>query len=133
MEHGRWEYYRQSVADEQWKTGQHLVNNLLRRFKTICRKAGVGHYTLHDLRRSCITNWAQHLPIHVVQRLAGHSDIRTTQRYYLSVRDEDIEKAQKVQAKVLGKIPTKHLTDPKVTHSAQKRDFPGSKVFNANA
>jgi len=85
--------------------------------------------TVHDLRRSCITNWARELPIHVVQKLAGHSDIRTTQKYYLSIQAEDIRKAQRVQAKVLGKIPTNDLTDPKLTHSGQKRAFPGRKAF----
>ena len=104
---------------------------MFRRFKTLCRKAKVGPYTLHDLRRSCITNWARKLPIHVVQKLAGHSDIRTTQKYYLSIQAEDIQKVQWVQTKVLGKIPAKDLTDPKLTHSGQKRAFPGRKTFRA--
>jgi integrase len=78
MDHARWAYYRRRVCQERWRTGQGLVNNLLRRFKTICRRAGVAPYTIHDLRRSCITNWAQHLPVHVVQQLAGHSDMTTT-------------------------------------------------------
>jgi hypothetical protein len=67
----------------------------------------------------------------VVQKLAGHSDIRTTQKYYLSVQDEDIQKAQLVQAELLGKIPRNDLTDPKVTHSALKRGFPGKPAFRA--
>lgn len=88
-------------------------------------KDGVGPYTIQDLRCSCITNWAKRLPVHVVQKLAGHSDIRTTQKYYLSVQTDDIQKAQNVQAKLLEKIPVNNQTDPKVTHSAQKRAFPG--------
>ncbi|MFC1737588.1 hypothetical protein ACFL1G_00880 [Planctomycetota bacterium] len=40
---------------------------------------------MQDFRRSCITNWVRELPIHVVQKLAGHSDIKTTRLYYLSV------------------------------------------------
>jgi hypothetical protein len=77
------------------------------------------------MRRSCITNWAKHLPIHVVKQLAGHSDIRTTQRYYLSVQPEDVVRAKAVQASIVGKIPNDDLTAPKVTHSRQKRAFPG--------
>ena len=130
MEHGRWDYYRQRVGQIKWRTEQSLVNNVLRRFKTLCRRAKVGSYTIHDLRRSCITNWARRLPIHVVQKLAGHSDIRTTQKFYLSVQDEDIRKAQNVQAELLGKILENDLTDPKLTHSAQKRAFPGRKGFS---
>lgn len=129
MEQGRWDYYRQRIAQRKWRPGQSLVNNVLRKFKTLCRKAKIGPYTVHDLRRSCITNWARELPIHVVQKLAGHSDIRTTQRYYLSIQDEDLRKARRVQSKVLGKILEDDLTDPKLTHSGQKRAFPGRKAF----
>lgn len=129
MEHGRWDYYRLRVTQGEWRAEQSLVNNVLRRFKTLCRKAKIGPYTVHDLRRSCVTNWARELPIHVVQKLAGHSDIRTTQKYYLSVQDEDIKKVQRVQSKVLGKIPINDLTGPKLAHSAPKRAFPGRKIF----
>jgi integrase len=72
------------------------ANNLIRSFNVICRRAGVKKCTLHDLRRSAITNWAQKLPIHVVQQLAGHSDVSTTRKYYLSVRSEDLVLAGKI-------------------------------------
>lgn len=129
MEHGRWDYYRRPVESDRWHPGQDLVNNVLRRFQTLCRRAGVGPYTVHDLRRSCITNWAKDLPIHVVQQLAGHSDITTTQLLYLSVQPGDIAKAQALQETLLGRIPEADLTDPKLTHSCQKRSFSGRKVF----
>lgn len=102
--------------------GQGLVNNVLRRFKTLCRRADIGSYSLHDMRRSCITNWAGDLPIHVVQQLAGHSDMRTTQKYYLSVNDEDVEKAKRLQGKLLEQIGDGGKTDPLLTHFA---DFKG--------
>ncbi len=124
----RWDYYHKKVSGKQWSEGQDLVNNMLRRLKTLCRKAGIQSYTIHDMRRSCITKWAKHLTIHVVQQLAGHSDIRTTQRYYLSVQPDDIRKAQRLQSKLLGRIPAKDLTDPLVTHSARKRVFPGKQA-----
>jgi len=133
MEHERWDYYRQQVAQGKWRTGQAMLNNVLRRFQTLCRKAKVGHYCLHDLRRSCITNWARKLPMHVVQKLAGHSDIRTTQQYYLSMQADDIKKVQDVQNELLGKIPGIDMTDPKLTHSAQKRSFPGKPAFRAES
>ena len=88
-----------------------LVNNLCRDLDVIINQVNVAPFTLHDLRRTCITNWAKVLPIHVVQKLAGHSDIRTTQKYYLAVRDDDLDKARKLQAKILGD----NLTDPKLT------------------
>ena len=125
MEDNRWKFYCEAVLGGQWAEGRDLVNNVLRRFKTLCRQAGVGPYTLHDLRRSCITNWAQCLPMHVVQQLAGHSDIKTTQQYYLSVRPEDVAKAQEVQQSLLGNIPSADPTDQKMTNSGRKRVFPG--------
>jgi len=115
MDGARWGFYRRRVDSCQWQSGKDLVNNQLRRFKTICRHAGVGPYTLHDLRRSCITNWARHLPIHVVQQLAGHSDITTTQMYYLSVHEEDLARARQVQGDLLDGILKRDPTDTKLT------------------
>ena len=100
----RWAYYLRQVERGRWRAGQDLLNNLLRRFKTICRRADTCLYTLHDLRRTCITNWAGQLPIHVVQQLAGHSDMRTTQRYYLSVQPQDLDKARAIQESLLGPV-----------------------------
>ena len=130
MDQGRWDYYRQQIQEKAWRAGQDLTNNVLRRFQTICRQAGVGPYTVHDLRRSCITNWAKELPIHVVQQLAGHSDIKTTQQFYLSVRPEDVVKAQQVQQELVGELGAPDgATDQKVTNSGRKRAFPGRRAF----
>jgi hypothetical protein len=82
-------------TDKPGSTSQ-TANNLIRSFNVICRRAGVKKCTLHDLRRSAITNWAQKLPIQVVQQLAGHSDVSTTRKYYLSVRSEDLVLAGKI-------------------------------------
>ncbi len=70
-----------------------MVNNLMRDFNVIRRRANVTECTIHDLKRSAITNWAQKLPIQVVQTLAGHSNITTTRKYYLAVRAEDFAAA----------------------------------------
>jgi hypothetical protein len=125
MEAGRWDFYRRQVDSRSWRPGQHVLNNVLRRFKTRCRKAAIGEYTIHDLRRSCITNWAAHLPIHVVQRLAGHSDIKTTQTYYLFIREEDIAKARDVQSDLLGKMSESCASAKLLPNSTPKRCFPG--------
>lgn len=125
MEQARWDYYRRQVEASRWRERTDLVNNLLRRFQTICRKAGVRAYTLHDLRRSCITNLARQLPIHVVQQLAGHSDMHTTQRYYLVVQRQDLERARAIQAALLGPVSQTDLTHPEASFSRRKRLFPG--------
>jgi len=70
----------------EWYPDSEVVNNIARDFGVIRLHAGVAKCTLHDLRRSAITKWAQKLPIQVVQQLAGHSDISTTSKYYITVR-----------------------------------------------
>jgi integrase len=139
MEAGRWESYRQRLSGKAWRAGQDLVNNQLRRFKTICRRAGVGPYTIHDMRRSCITNWARRLPTHVVQQLAGHSDIKTAETYYLSVQPEDLAKARRVQSALVGDILSGVGTDPLLTHfdangykGGLKRCFPAPRKKDGN-
>lgn len=85
----------------EWSPDSEVVNNIARDFGVIRLHAGVAKCTLHDLRRSAITNWAQKLPIQVVQQLAGHSDISTTRKYYLAVRSEDLVSAKKLLNSIL--------------------------------
>ncbi len=51
-------------------------------------RAGPPKCSTHDLHRSFCTNLSSTIPMHVVQELAGHSDIRTTRRYYVQVEPE---------------------------------------------
>jgi len=85
----------------KWNSRCEILNNACRDFDVIRRRSGIAHCTLHDLRRSAITNWAQHMPIQVVQQFAGHSDITTTRTYYLAVRSEDIKSASTVMNQIL--------------------------------
>jgi integrase len=90
---------RQEVGD--WTSMSQVINNMGRHLGLIRARAGVAAFTLHDLRRSAITNWAQELPIQVVQQLAGHSDISATRKYYLAVRSEDVASANDVLNRIL--------------------------------
>lgn len=69
--------------------------NLGRDVKATVKRAGVAEYgkPLHTLRKSCITDWAGQYPMHVVKEWAGHSNISTTQQFYLKVLDCDYERA----------------------------------------
>lgn len=87
----------------KWNSRSEPINNITRRFTDIRCEANVADCTIHDLRRSAITNWAQHLPIQVVQTLAGHADIKTTRKFYLTVRPEDFVLASKVLQQVIAK------------------------------
>ena len=88
----------------KWNSSSDIINNMLTRLKMFCRRANVKQFCFHDLRRSCITNWAKLLPIHAVQELAGHSKIDTTRKYYLSVGEADRDMARCIQDEVLTKL-----------------------------
>jgi integrase len=87
----------------KWNSRSELINNVARKFTKIRCEANVAKCTIHDFRRSAITNWAQQLPIQLVQTLAGHADISTTRKYYLTVRSEDMASANKVVNSILAK------------------------------
>lgn len=69
-------------------------NNSWRDFNAIRRRAGLPECSMHDLRKSFCTNLARSMPMHVVQELAGHSDIRTTRRFYLKLEPELMNEAR---------------------------------------
>jgi integrase len=99
----RFERIRERQKIDNWTPRSEIINNLRKNFNAIRSRAGLTKCTLHDLRRSAITNWAWYLPIQVVQQLAGHSDISTTRKYYLTVRSEDMVSANKVLNSILAK------------------------------
>ncbi|MHC4925974.1 MAG: tyrosine-type recombinase/integrase [Planctomycetota bacterium] len=84
------------IKTGKWHDRSEVANNMTRNFKVIRDKAGIEKCTIHDLRRSAITNWARKLPFQVVHKLAGHSNIKTTMDYYLAVREEDFDTAGEV-------------------------------------
>jgi integrase len=49
--------------------------------------------TIHVLRKCCIQNWANSLPMNVVQKPAGHSDIETTTCFYSTVDETHLNAA----------------------------------------
>ncbi len=85
----------------KWSDVKDIRNNFSRDFSRIRKRAGIADCSIHDLRRSAITNWAQALPIQVVQQFAGHSNITTTRKYYLAVRPDDVERASKFMNNLL--------------------------------
>jgi integrase len=75
--------------------GSFSVRNSSRNFSTLCKRADVTRYAkpLHTLRKSCITDWAKQFSAHVVKQWAGHSDLNTTDHYYLQVPEAEYERA----------------------------------------
>lgn len=67
-------------------------------FVRIREAAGIRQGTFHDLRRTTITRWTQILAPQEVKKLAGHSEIETTMRYYAAVRDDVLDRARNIGA-----------------------------------
>ena len=77
--------------------------NFRRNWKVICKHAGIDDVTFHDLRSTCITEWfEQGMMPHEVQRLAGHSSIETTMKYYVGIRESMIGRARDASSAALG-------------------------------
>ena len=79
------------------KSGISIIYRFNDLFQEIRRKARIQeHKTFHDIRRTAITNFFyEGLEINEVMKLAGHSKYDTTVQYYLSVKDDLMNKARK--------------------------------------
>ena len=77
------------------------VSNMRRGFRLILKKAGIAEpwHSVHDLRKTCITNWANELPMPMTQRLAGHSNITTTAKYYVTTTPGDAKRIREALTK----------------------------------
>jgi len=64
-------------------------------FADIVEEAGIKHCTLHDLRRTFVSHLARAgVNAALVQKLAGHSAIATTVKYYTGVMPDSLREAQ---------------------------------------
>ncbi len=94
---GRYEHIQGLRRAGQWSVdkGRSPLSKFCHHFNKIRRRAGIETGTLHDLRRTCLSNWvAQGLPLHEVKELAGHASIETTERFYLAVRADVVDRAR---------------------------------------
>ena len=67
----------------------------------------------------------------MTQQLAGHADIKTTQKFYLSVQDDDLRARRAQQQIVMGlsTVVVSEPTDQELTNSALKPCCPKRKVL----
>jgi integrase len=118
------------VAQEagRWREGQAVINNFHRRFQVIVVKAvvevpslldreGKPTVSIHDLRRSAITNWSKAANMQTVMKMAGHSNIETTQRYYAAATEDQLALIRQASRDALRVAPLRQ-TDPKLTPKA---------------
>jgi len=101
-----------------------IANNRLREFKRHLKWARIkanGSLSLHTLRKSCVQNWADHLPPNVTKELAGHASIATTMEYYARVDEDHRTKAAAViESLVSGPAEVEaEMTDARMTPEAE--------------
>jgi len=77
-------------------------SNLRRRLTKLCKTAGIGKLTPHELRHSAATillAWG--VPLHVVSDVLGHSSIRETKDVYGHLVAEDSRRAAQAMGEAL--------------------------------
>jgi integrase len=93
----RYEVIQELRRSGQWtvERGRSPLSKFCHHFNKIRARAGIACGTFHDLRRTCLSNWiVQGLSLHEVKELAGHAGIETTDRFYLAVRKDVVDRAR---------------------------------------
>lgn len=81
-------------------------SNVRHRFATLCKRAGLGPLTPHELRHSAASIMlAQGVPLHVVSDVLGHSSIRITADVYRHEIGDEKRKAADVMNGALKAMP----------------------------
>ena len=123
----RFELIKAAMKKELWPEGRNMINNFNRGFRSVVEhaarqapslidKSGKPTVSIHDLRRSAITNWSRFANIQTVMKMAGHSSVGTTQRYYAAATQDQLDLIREAsRAAVLVGQPRQ--SDPKVTQN----------------
>ncbi|HRI65731.1 MAG TPA: site-specific integrase, partial [Polyangium sp.] len=69
-------------------------------FERVIQRAGLEGWSVYCLRHYAITSWLRAgIPVHVVQRMAGHVHLSTTQRYVHFLKEDLEDAARKIAAR----------------------------------
>jgi integrase len=93
----RYELIQELRRSGRWtvERGRSPLSKFCHHFNKIRAQAGIASGTFHDLRRTCLSNWiVRGLSLHEVKELAGHAGIETTDRFYLAVRKDVVDRAR---------------------------------------
>ena len=119
------------ALDELWVVAPETVHvierysaagkNLITQARRIIKRAGLKPWpkTFHNMRASCVTEWAERHPAHVAAAFAGHSP-SVSARHYLQVRESDYEAAIQPVA-----IAAETVTEGAVQKAVQQSDAAG--------
>jgi len=87
-------------------------SGLKQAFARTSKRAGVEGWSVYCLRHYAITAWLRAgIPVHVVQRMAGHTNLSTTQRYVHFLKEDLEEAARRLPVRRRGDGETGRRTD----------------------
>jgi integrase len=102
----KWQEMLSRGEQDDWRN-EKMMNNCLRDFKLYCKKAGIRtslKINIQGLRRSyatCLANSGE-VPPHTLQKLLGHSDVKTSMDYYVGHSDANSERAVEALDRLMG-------------------------------
>ncbi len=125
-------YFRLSQLKKRGRLSERIRlcpdENFSKPYKLILRRANVADGTFHDLRRTYGTMMAEAgIPQHELAYLMGHNDSKTTERYYIKLRQRHvIERARGVtlvkhKIGAIGFEPTASCSPSKRSNQAELR------------
>lgn len=89
-----------ALNDDGDPWGQHGIDQA---FGRTAERAGVEGWSVYCLRHYAITSWLRAgIPVHVVQRMAGHKNLSTTQRYVHFLKGDLEEAARRLPTRLRG-------------------------------
>lgn len=89
---------RRTVSTSEWvfpaetRSGHIEGSSLKKQHATAVKLSGIDPFVLYSLRHTAITRWAKHMDAFVLQRIAGHTDLKTT-RFYVHPNEDDVVEA----------------------------------------
>ena len=84
------------------KTRLYIVTDFTRHFNRIKESAGIQRCSFHDLRRTALSQWLNDgMSVYDVMKLAGHSSIETTQKFYLATSSDLLDRARASKGKAV--------------------------------
>lgn len=83
-----------ALTDKGEPWGQYGLDQAFGRVRD---RAGLAGWSVYSLRHYAITSWLRKgIPVHVVQKMAGHRNLSTTQHYVHFLKDDLVEAARRL-------------------------------------
>lgn len=83
------EMYKLRKGDYVFDQTMH-EDTMIRIFQRTLTELNLPKYTLHDIRRTCISRWATKLNPIELTKLARHKNVKTSMQYYINLDIEEI-------------------------------------------